>query len=174
MTLANCLTFLRFAATGPAVYFTVRGALPLGFGFFLLGFTTDLLDGYLARTRREVTPVGKVLDPAADKLLFLGVFASFAVLGRISWEALVGYLVPQLGLGIGAAYLYLKRREIRSAEIPGKAAAGATALAAIALYWSPWGESFFWAAVGANFLSGVYYLLKLLRANGGAREGETR
>ncbi|NOX45004.1 MAG: hypothetical protein GXO72_04660, partial [Caldiserica bacterium] len=121
MTLANWLTLLRFVATGPTVYFTVRGDLPLGFAFFLFGFLTDLLDGYLARTRREVTVTGKVLDPLADKLLFFGVFASFAATERIHWTALAGYLIPQLGLGVGAVYLYLARREIRSAEIPGKA-----------------------------------------------------
>lgn len=164
MTLANWLTILRFVAIGPTVYFTAHGALPWGFGFFLVGFITDLLDGFLARTRREVTATGKVLDPVADKLLFFGVFAGFAVLGRISLGALVGYLIPQLGLGIGAICLYIARREIRSAEIPGKVAAGATALAAFLLYWTPWGRSFFWTAIGANFLSALYYLLKILRA----------
>ena len=167
MTLANWLTTLRLVATGPTVYFTARGELPLGFAFFLLGFLTDLLDGYLARTRREVTATGKVLDPIADKLLFFGVFLSFALLGRIRWAALWGYLVPQLGLGVGAVYLYCARREIRSAEIPGKAAAGATALAAFALYWTPWGREIFWIAVGANVLSALYYLFKIHRARGG-------
>lgn len=168
MTLANWLTLLRLLAIGPAVHLTLRGELRWGFAAFAVGFLTDLLDGYLARARREVTPAGKVLDPVADKLLFVGVFVSFAVRGTVPWGALMGYLVPQLGIGIGALYLYLRRREVRSAELPGKAAAGATALAAFALYWTPWGEGFFWGAVGANVLSALYYLIRLLRAGGGA------
>ncbi len=76
-------------------------------------------------------------------------------------------MVPQFGLGAGALYLYLTRREIKSAEIPGKAAAGATALAAFGLYWTPWGYELFWAAVGANVLSALYYFFKLHRAKGG-------
>ncbi|MGY4707772.1 CDP-alcohol phosphatidyltransferase family protein [Candidatus Bipolaricaulota sp. J31] len=174
MTLANWLTTLRLVATGPTVYFTARGDLHLGFVFFLLGFLSDLLDGYLARTRREVTAAGKILDPLADKLLFFGVFVSFALLGRIPGGALWGYLVPQLGLGVGALYLYFARREIRSAEIPGKAAAGATALAAFALYWTPWGREIFWVAVGANVLSALYYLFKLPRARDGTPTAEER
>ncbi len=172
MTLANWLTVLRLAAIGPAVYFTLHGPLFWGFTFFCCGFATDLLDGYLARARREVTVTGKILDPLADKLLFFGVFTSFAARGEIPWWALVGYIIPQLGLGIGALHLYLTRREIRSAEIPGKAAAGTTALAALALYWTPWGTGFFWAAVGANVLSGFYYLFRLLQATDAAPREE--
>lgn len=166
MTLANCLTILRLLATGPTVYFTLRGELVLGFTSFAVGFFTDLLDGYLARTRREVTPVGKALDPVADKLLFLGALVSFAARGEISWGAIAGYLIPQLGIAIGALYLFLARREVRSAEIPGKAAAGATALAVFALYWTPWGRGFFWGAVAANVVSGFYYLFRLLWGSG--------
>lgn len=38
---------------------------------FLAAALTDMLDGYLARSRGEVTPLGKLLDPVADKLLIL-------------------------------------------------------------------------------------------------------
>jgi len=38
---------------------------------FLVAALTDLLDGYLARRRGEVTRLGKLLDPVADKLLIL-------------------------------------------------------------------------------------------------------
>lgn len=43
----------------------------LALGVFALVAVTDALDGYLARVRKEVTPLGRVLDPLADKALLL-------------------------------------------------------------------------------------------------------
>ncbi|MCO5045764.1 MAG: CDP-alcohol phosphatidyltransferase family protein [Kiritimatiellae bacterium] len=41
------------------------------FGIFLTVAATDALDGYLARARNEVSALGRILDPLADKLLLL-------------------------------------------------------------------------------------------------------
>ena len=53
----------------------------VGAAIFGLASITDWLDGYLARRRRQVTWLGQVLDPIADKLLTSAAFISLVQLG---------------------------------------------------------------------------------------------
>ena len=53
----------------------------VGAAIFALASFTDWLDGYLARRRKQVTPLGQVIDPLADKLLTSGAFLSLVQLG---------------------------------------------------------------------------------------------
>ena len=52
----------------------------VGAGIFALAAVTDWLDGYLARRRRQVTWLGQMLDPIADKLLTSAAFISLVQL----------------------------------------------------------------------------------------------
>src|SRR5580698_5866053 len=54
---------------GLPVHFEVWGVLIL-----LVAAATDAADGYIARKRREVTTLGILLDPVADKLLIIAAF----------------------------------------------------------------------------------------------------
>ena len=52
----------------------------IGAVVFWIASITDLLDGYLARRYRQVTRLGKLLDPLADKLLVAGALLSLVEL----------------------------------------------------------------------------------------------
>jgi CDP-diacylglycerol---glycerol-3-phosphate 3-phosphatidyltransferase len=57
---------------------------------FLAAATTDLLDGYLARRWKQVTTVGTLLDPIADKLLISAALISLVYSHRVAaWMAIV-------------------------------------------------------------------------------------
>jgi len=52
----------------------------VGAAIFLIASLTDWADGYLARRRKQITPLGQMIDPLADKLLTLAAFVSLVQL----------------------------------------------------------------------------------------------
>ena len=93
MNLANKLTIFRIILVPIMAiipYLNLQGdfmGLPLMYFWMLLIFIvasiTDKLDGYIARSRNQVTTFGKFLDPLADKILVLTAMVLLVELGKI-------------------------------------------------------------------------------------------
>jgi|AMWB02.1.fsa_nt_gi CDP-diacylglycerol--glycerol-3-phosphate 3-phosphatidyltransferase len=77
MNLANYLTLLRIFSI-PFLVTVLLTEFPnkeiWGIALFLAASVTDVLDGYIARRRRQVTTMGILMDPLADKLLISSAF----------------------------------------------------------------------------------------------------
>lgn len=93
LNLPNALTLSRILIVPllVAVLLTqIEGREFIGLGLFLVASLTDFLDGFLARRRKEVTALGKLLDPAADKILTSAAFISLVGLGLApAWMVVV-------------------------------------------------------------------------------------
>lgn len=93
MNLPLSLTLLRifFVPLLVALLFTKGQHMDLwAVGVFLAAAVTDLLDGYLARKRGQITTLGILLDPIADKLLISAALISLVELGLApAWMVVV-------------------------------------------------------------------------------------
>ncbi len=103
-TLANHLTLLRLSAIPLLlILLSFPQKLPsfLAACVFLIASLTDLLDGFLARQRKQVTTLGKLLDPLADKLLVSAVLIMLIPLKRVpAWMVflIIGREIAVTGL----------------------------------------------------------------------------
>ncbi len=87
LTAANMLTFFRIALVPLYLWlFSTGNWLMAIFALvtFVTAAITDLYDGRLARSRKEITKLGKFLDPLADKFLVLGALAQFTLVGLVN------------------------------------------------------------------------------------------
>ncbi len=100
MNLANKLTIFRMILVPLLVivpFLPIEGTLfkvPISFIImdiiFIVASITDKLDGYIARSRNEVTTFGKFLDPLADKILVLAAMVMLVQFGKIpAWIPII-------------------------------------------------------------------------------------
>ncbi len=68
------------------------------FVLYIVASLTDLLDGYLARRYRMVTPLGKLLDPLADKLLVCASLVMLVPPGRVAAWMVVIVVAREIGV----------------------------------------------------------------------------
>ena len=94
MNLANKLTLIRIILVPIFLVFIAYQGLPYGSVIatliFIIASVTDQLDGYIARSRNQVTNFGKFMDPLADKLLVTAALISLVELQLVpAWAAIV-------------------------------------------------------------------------------------
>ena len=93
MNLPNRLTLLRILMV-PVFLAVLALQIPWGdyiaAAVFVLAACTDGLDGYIARKNKQITSLGKLLDPLADKLLISAALIALVELDRLAgWVAVV-------------------------------------------------------------------------------------
>ena len=106
LTLPNAITVVRLSLLPVFVWllFAQDDRFAAGWLLFALG-ATDWLDGYLARRLGQVSTVGKVLDPVADRLLFFVGGASILIDGSIPPWVVILVLVREVAVAAGTLAL---------------------------------------------------------------------
>lgn len=121
LTIPNILTFIRIALVPVFVVLFLIGKIYFALAIFVIAWATDLLDGYIARKFNQITNLGKVLDPFADKLLKLSALICFVWEDIIPLWSLIVFLVLDIYLVVGATYLLKHENIVCKSNLVGKA-----------------------------------------------------
>lgn len=181
MNLPNSLTVARIFLVPVLVSVLLtkfEGRLVLGLpvelvaaAIFGLASLTDWLDGYLARRRQQVTTLGQILDPLADKLLISATLVSLVQLGLASaW--MVGVIIGREIAVTGLRNLAYSRGLTMPASGLGKfkMASQVTAILLLILGWERYpallvlGQAAMWVVLLAAVVSAVDYFQGFQRA----------
>ena len=95
LTLPNVLTVVRFLGV-PLFIWLVLEEQEYGFAALVLAImgSTDWVDGYIARRFDQMSNLGRVLDPIADRLSLIAVAITLVIAGVVEWWYLTALLVP--------------------------------------------------------------------------------
>jgi len=107
MGLANWLTTLRILLIPVFVTLLVYRHATLALVVFCLASLTDMLDGYIARSRGDQTRLGAFLDPVADKLLLTSAFVTLTWLKVIPFWIAVVVVSRDLVLSLGVLVIHV-------------------------------------------------------------------
>ncbi|MCX7984053.1 MAG: CDP-alcohol phosphatidyltransferase family protein [Bacteroidetes bacterium] len=124
-TISNILSALRIVLVVPIVY-CVSIEFPNNRVYavilILVALATDFLDGYFARLYHQVTEVGKVLDPLADKIA-IGVYAIvLVILNEIPLWYVILVLIRDVLIVLGAFIIKQRKGIVPQSNWPGKIA----------------------------------------------------
>ncbi|MGC9351295.1 MAG: CDP-diacylglycerol--glycerol-3-phosphate 3-phosphatidyltransferase [Sulfurovum sp.] len=172
----NTLAFIRLLLAPLMFFFLVNQDASLFEGvhtswlnyiaafIFVLASATDFFDGYIARTFDQITTLGKILDPLADKMLTLAGFLGLMILGSASPWAIFLILTRELfitGLRVSAVAEGIDISASWMGKV--KTVVQMIAIGFLLMGW-PGGEIILWIAVLLTLYSGYEYVRDFFRA----------
>jgi CDP-diacylglycerol--glycerol-3-phosphate 3-phosphatidyltransferase len=183
MNLANRITLARIFLV-PIIIFFLLVKLPLppvriqefsitynqiiAALIFIIAASTDSLDGYIARSRKMITNLGKLLDPLADKLLVSAVLVSLVEMAKVdAWIVIV--IISREFAVTGLRQIALVEGKVMAAGKLGKIKTATQITAIIALLINnfpfeligfPFATIASWVAAAATIWSGIDYFAK--------------
>ena len=111
-TIPNILTYIRLICIPIFIWLMIEYYLHdftdvymwASFGVFLFAEVTDICDGYIARHFNQISDIGKVLDPIADKVLQCVSMLMLCICGNIHWAFAIIIIVKEVYMGVTSKY----------------------------------------------------------------------
>ncbi|MDF2674640.1 MAG: pgsA [Clostridiales bacterium] len=163
MNLANKITILRIILV-PVFLFFILVNVPYGSyiatAVFIISALTDTLDGYIARSRNQITKFGKFMDPLADKLLVTAALVALVEKGTLSTGVVMIIIAREFAI-TGFRAIAAADGIVIAASSWGKAKTVTQIIAIVAaLLQIPYNQILMGAAVVITLISGFDYIYK--------------
>lgn len=101
LTIPNLISFARLLGVPLFLYlFLGTGAWGWAVAVLAVGGTTDWIDGYLARRLGQVSRLGELIDPLADRLYILATLVAFTVEHVVPWAFTIALLLREAVLTV--------------------------------------------------------------------------
>lgn len=125
----NIVTYIRIILVIIFIILTAQAG-PFGTGsytkrwiaalLFIFAASTDKLDGYLARKYNQVTELGKLMDPIADKLLICSALVLLSIFGELWWWVTILFLIREIGITVMRFFVIDQGGKVIAANQAGK------------------------------------------------------
>lgn len=119
MNLANKISIARILLIPFFISSVVYSRLDLALAFFTLAIISDAADGFIARTLKQKTQLGTILDPIADKLLLMSAYICFSVVSNLPQYLRLPAYVPIIIISrdaiivLGSIMIYVVKKDIK-------------------------------------------------------------
>jgi len=166
LNVPNALTVCRFILIPVYLAFFFNGYVKTSFFILGLAGVTDVVDGYYARTRKQVTKVGEMLDPLADKTMMIAVIVSLLITRMIPWEAAAVMFIRDAGMIVGSAFFHFRGKQTVPANVMGKLT---TVLYYLAIFFIifefEFAISYLWFVIAFSFMTSFVYIFQFATLN---------
>jgi len=174
INIPNFLTLSRLFFVPFIIFTLVRGNFYVSFALLAFALVSDLLDGLVARRTDTITTSGQVLDPLADKTLFLSLLGYFTYSGEVPLGFFIAILVPHLALLVGGGISYGNEGWVIPSNYWGKGGSMALAAALTMIYFDlPFYGPVLYLALSLTYISAsIYFFLGCKKKFHPAESGE--
>ena len=139
-TWSNFISFTRILVVIPIIWLHIENGYETNswiIALIVYGGISDYLDGLVARWRDEISELGKILDPIADKLMAFFLFLYTVILGWIPlWYFILG-VMRDLLIMAGSAHIKRKRGKVAMSIMSGKVTVNIMGLYWISVFFFP-------------------------------------
>jgi CDP-diacylglycerol--glycerol-3-phosphate 3-phosphatidyltransferase len=135
VNIPNSLSFLRILLIPGFIYYLHTGQTVPAIVIMIVALLSDWFDGQTARWTNEVSDMGKILDPLADKLCLASVAVYFLWKGALPAWFVLFVVLRDLLIFFGAAYIRHRHNVLTTSLWPGKWAVGFVSMMFITMVW---------------------------------------